>query len=112
MFPGMNPRAMEQAMRKMGIVQVDIPATEVLIRTKDKDYIFVNPQVAKVNMMGQDTYQVVGKAVERARIQEIEISQDDINTVVEQANTDAETAKKTLKETKGDIAAAILKLQN
>ena len=111
MFPGMNPRAMEQAMRKMGIVQVDIPATEVIIRTKEKDYVFIQPQVAKVNMMGQDTYQVIGKAVERARITEVEINQDDINTVVSQTNVDAETAKKVLKETKGDIAAAIMKLQ-
>ena len=56
---------MQQMMKKMGIQQVDIPAQEVIIRTEDKEIVIRHPQVAKVNMMGQETYQVVGEAEER-----------------------------------------------
>ncbi len=39
MIPGMNPRKMQQAMKKMGIQQVEIPATEVIIKTPEKEII-------------------------------------------------------------------------
>ena len=60
MFPGMNPRKMQQMMKKMGIQQQEIDAQEVIIKTKDKQLIFSQPQVSKVNMMGQDTFQIIG----------------------------------------------------
>ena len=66
MFPGVNPRQMQQMMRKMGIAQVDLPAQEVIIRLPDKELVFPNPSVAKVNMMGQETFQLTGEFVERA----------------------------------------------
>ena len=55
MIPGMNPRDMQRAMKRLGIKQEEIDAREVIIRTSDKEIIIQNPQVSKVNMMGQET---------------------------------------------------------
>ena len=111
MIPGMNPRAMKQAMKRMGIQQQDIEATEVIIKTPDKEIVISNPQVAKVNMMGQETYQIVGKAEERSINSEPEINQEDIKTVMEQTGVDETKAKETIEKHQGDLAAAIIELK-
>lgn len=107
----MNPRAMKQAMKRMGIQQQDIEATEVIIKTEDKEIVILNPQVAKVNMMGQETYQIVGKAQERAISVEPEINEEDIKTVMEQTGADETKAKETIEKHQGDLAAAIIELK-
>ena len=112
MFPGMNPRKMQQMMKKMGIQQVDIPATQVIIKTEDKEIIVDNPSVAKVNMMGQQTFQISGEISEKELSTEPEISEDDIKTVMEQADVDEGTAKQAIADAKGDLAKAILSLQS
>ena len=112
MIPGMNPRKMQQAMKKMGIQQTEVDAVRVIIQTEDKELIFENPQVSKVNMMGQETYQVVGEPVEREISSEPEISEEDIKTVMEQAEVDEATAKKAIDEAKGDLAEAIMALKS
>ena len=109
MMPGMNPKMMKQAMKRMGIKQEEIEATEVIIKTQDSEIVILNPQVSKVNAMGQETYQVVGEAHVREKI--TEINDDDIKTVMEQANCDEIKAKEALESSKGDIAEAILALQ-
>jgi nascent polypeptide-associated complex subunit alpha len=111
MIPGMNPRQMRMAMKKLGIQQEEIDAKEVIIRLEDKEIVISNPNVTKVNMMGQDTYQVVGEESERSLSSEPEISEDDITTVAEQAGVSKEQALKALQEAKGDLAEAILKLK-
>jgi len=111
MIPGMNPRQMRMAMKKLGIQQEEIDAKEVIIRLEDKEIVISNPSVTKVNMMGQDTYQVVGEESERSLSSEPEISEDDITTVAEQAGVSKEQALKALQEAKGDLAEAILKLK-
>jgi nascent polypeptide-associated complex subunit alpha len=111
MLPGMNPRKMQQMMKRMGIAQVEVPAKEVIIRTDDKEIVFDNPQVSKVNMMGQQTFQIVGEFEEKEISSEPDISEDDINTVMEQANVDKETAVKAIEDSKGDLAQAIMSLQ-
>ena len=62
MFPGMNPKMMKQAMKKMGMKQEELNAKQVIIVLEDKELVFENPGVSKVNMMGQDTYQITGEA--------------------------------------------------
>lgn len=109
MLPGMNPRKMQQMMRQLGIQQVDLPATEVLIRLEGKEIIIRNPSVAKVNMMGQETFQISGNVEERSL--QPDISLEDIRTVMEQTGADASAAKLALQETQGDLAAAILQLK-
>ena len=101
---------MQQMMRQMGVQQVDVPAEQVIIRTKDKDIVIDNPQVARVTMMGQQTWQISGAAVEQKRSITYVPSEEDIDTVMGQVGVTKEVAAQTLVETHGDIAEAILKL--
>ncbi|MCB9362404.1 nascent polypeptide-associated complex protein [Candidatus Woesearchaeota archaeon] len=110
MIPGMNPRQMNQMMKKMGIRQVEIDAIEVIIRCEDKEIVISNPQVSKVNMMGQETYQVVGEESERAIDSTPDISSDDVKTVMEQTGKSEVEARAAIVEAKGDLAEAIMKL--
>ncbi|MEK6951287.1 MAG: nascent polypeptide-associated complex protein [Nanoarchaeota archaeon] len=120
MFPNLNPRKMQQMMKQLGIQQVDIPATEVVIKGEEKNIIIRNPSVAKVNLMGQETFQISGEVEEEEKKEEkeqekdssAEISEEDIKTVMEQAGVNKERAKQVLEETEGDLAEAIVKLKS
>lgn len=112
MFPGMNPRDVKKAMKKMGVAQKDIDAVEVIIKTEDKEIVFRNPQVAEVTMMGQRSYQIIGEPIERELSSEPEITEDDVSTVAEQAGVSKEDAERALKEAEGDLAKAIMLLQD
>ena len=112
MFPGMNPRKMQQMMKKMGIQQTEIPATEVIIKSEGKEIVITEPNVAKVNMMGQETFQITGNIQEKEASSEPEIGDDDVQTVVDQTGASEEDARKALNESSGDIAAAILSLKS
>lgn len=112
MSPGINPRQMQQAMKRMGIQQIEIPAIEVIIKTEDKEIVITEPSVSKVNMMGQESFQVSGNVHERERTSDVEISEDDIKAVAEQANVSLAVAEEALRKTKGDLAEAILSLQS
>ena len=111
MFPGMNSRKAAQMMKKMGIQQVEIPATEVIIKTPEKEIVITEPQVTKVNMMGQETFQIIGNINERELSTEPEINEEDIQTVMEQADVTEEEAKKAIENSEGDLAKAIISLK-
>ena len=112
MFPGINPREMQKAMKKLGIKQEEIDAELVIIKTADKDLIIKNPQVSRVKMMGQETIQVIGDITEVDKNESIEIDEDDIATVIEQTSCTKEEAIDALEQSNGNLAEAILKLQN
>ncbi len=107
MIPGINPKQLNQMMKKMGMQQEEIAATEVIIRTKEGDIIIKNPKVSKVNMMGQITYQVVGEEEQAGT----EVSDDDVELVASQAGVSSEFAKAALEDANGDIAKAITLLK-
>lgn len=111
MIPGVNPRQMQRAMKQMGIQQEDIDAHQVIIRLADKDIIIENPSVQKVKMMGQESYQISGEEFVKEQEVSIEISAEDIETVMQQASVDENTAKKALEDNEGDLAAAIVSLK-
>ena len=102
---------MQQMMKQLGIQQVDIPATEVIIKTENKEIIITHPSVAKVNMMGQETFQISGEVEERELSTTPQISSEDIKMVMEQTGVDQATALKAIEEAEGDLADAILHLQ-
>ena len=108
MFPGMNPKMVKEAMKKMGIKQEEIPATEVIIKTPDKDLIIRNPQVSKVIAMGQETLQISG-TIEVMEMQKF--SEEDVKTVADQAKVSKDKARAALEKTDGDLAQAIIELQ-
>tara|TARA_Y100000310_G_scaffold210484_1_gene211120 strand:+ start:1066 stop:1398 length:333 start_codon:yes stop_codon:yes gene_type:complete len=107
MFQGMNPKLVKQAMKKMGVKEEHIEATEVIIKTQEKELIIKNPQVSKVQMMGQDSFQISGDVEE----QEL-INHEDIQTIIDQTNCSEDEARKALDKAEGDIAQAILSLQD
>ena len=111
MFPGMNPREMQKAMKRLGIKQEEIDAEEVIIKTAGKNLIIKNPHVSRINMMGQETIQVVGDIEEVDKEEKDEISEEDIATVMGQANCTKEDALEALGNSNGNLAEAILKLQ-
>lgn len=105
MMPNVNPKQMQKMMNKLGMKQEEIPASEVIIKGP-KEIIIKNPHVMKVNMMGQETFQITGEPSEGSGI-----SRDDVLTVSAQAGVDESDARKALEESDGDLAEAIMKLQ-
>ncbi len=101
----MNPREMQKIMKQMKAQE--IAAVEVIIRTKDGELVVENPQVVKMSLMGQETLQITGKLVERAKGPE----EGDVKLVMEQAGVGEPEARAALEKTK-DIAQAILELKN
>jgi len=98
---------MEKLMKKMGLKQEDLDAEEVTILCKHKKIIVKNPQVTKMNIMGQESLQVIGDIEE----EELEtFKEDDINIILEQTGCSKEEAKDALNQKK-DIASAILYLK-
>jgi nascent polypeptide-associated complex subunit alpha len=106
MLGGMNQRQMGQMLKKMGVNQVDIDATQVIITTPTKTIYIDQPQVAKVSMMGQTSFQITGAVREEERT--VVVSQEDIQTVISQTQVTPERAKELLIQAQGDIAQAIL----
>lgn len=109
MMPGMNPKQMKKMMRSMGIRQEELDAEEVVITLADKELVIHNPSVAKVTMAGQTTFQIMGQVEERAKGPEI--TDEDIQTVLGQADVTEDEAREALLNADGDIAQAILDLQ-
>ncbi len=113
MFPGINPRQMKQAMKQLGIKQEDLEAVEVIIKLQDRELVFKEPSVQKVNMAGQVTFQLSGDYEERSLESDSnqEITQEDIKTVIDQTGCTEEEAIEALEAAEGDLAEAILSLK-
>lgn len=110
MIPGVNPRQLQAMMRQMGMSQEEIDATQVIIKTPTKDLVIDSPGVQKISMQGNTSLQITGDIREVEVQAKIEISQDDISTVKEQAGVSEDEARKALEEAEGDIAQAIVNL--
>lgn len=123
-FRGMSPKQMARMMKKMGIEQNDLKGVkEVIIRFQDKEWLISNPQVGVIKQAGSESYQVSGTKTERgitsgtaaevteAPVKKIEIPVEDAALVASQTGVSIEEATEALRETEGDLAAAILKLK-
>ena len=110
MIPGVNPRQLKAMMRQMGMSQDSLDATQVIIKTSTSTFIFDNPQVEKISMQGQTSFQVQGEFREVEEEVKVSISQDDIDMVKEQVQVSEEKARQALENANGDIAQAILDL--
>ncbi len=123
---GMSPRAIARMMKQMGIEQKDVNGVkEVIFRFDNKEWLIADPQVVMIKQAGSESFQVSGSKSERAVTteagvsedvtsepeKEIEIPMEDAALVASQTGVDIETAKQALKESDGDLAAAILKLR-
>ena len=102
-----NPKQLERAMRQMGMHMTHIDAEEVIIKTSDRDIVITDPEVSKVNMMGQETFQITGSITEREKE---EFSDEDVEMIMDQTGASEDDARKMLKETH-DIAETIMNLK-
>jgi nascent polypeptide-associated complex subunit alpha len=108
MFSGINPKQMQGMMKKMGISQEDIPAERVIIEKTDNSRIIIEePSVQKIKMQGQETFQIAGNIIEESA--QTEISQEDIQTIIEKTGVSEDKARASLEKT-GDLAESILEL--
>ncbi|MCK5459322.1 MAG: nascent polypeptide-associated complex protein [Thermoplasmatales archaeon] len=110
MMPGnINPRQMNQMMRRLGISVKNIDNVEkIIIQTDSKEYIFKDAEVTVMDAKGQKTYQITGNPIIRDRSDDT--LKEDIKLVMDQTGKSEEEAKKALEDSNGDIAEAILKL--
>ena len=104
-----NPKKMQEAMKQMGIAQEEIDATKVIIEKENSQIVIENPSIPTIKLQGQDSFQISGDVKEEPLIQELQISEQDIKTVMEKTNCSEEQARKTLEKTK-DLAETILEL--
>lgn len=102
---------MQAMMKQMGIQSEEINATKVIIeKTDGTNLIIEEPQITRIAMQGQKSYQIAG--IEKEESSEPEISEEDINTVVEKTNCTPDQARKVLESVNGDLAEAILELSS
>lgn len=110
----LNPRDLQRMMKKMKMQELK-GVEEVIIRFADHELVIPQAEVTKMQM-GGEVYQVSGNAKKRERtdveIIEIEISDDDIALVANQAGVSEQEAEDALLESEGDIAKAILALKS
>ena len=109
-MPGnINPRQMNQMMRRLGISVKNIDNVEkIIIQTDSKEYIFKDAEVTVMDAKGQKTYQITGNPIIRDRSDDT--LKEDIKLVMDQTGKSEGEAKKALEDSNGDIAEAILKL--
>ncbi|MEE3276752.1 MAG: nascent polypeptide-associated complex protein [Candidatus Thermoplasmatota archaeon] len=127
MMPGMgrmNPRMMKNLQKQLKQSTEEIDATEVIIRTSEKELYFDAPAVTAMDMMGQKSYQVVGEPQERPlgsggtvtddgggdNGDATEIPAEDVALVAAQADVSEDTALEALRECNGEPAEAIIQL--
>ncbi len=102
----MNPKQMEKMAKQLGMKMEEIEAEQVIIKKVDGEIIINNPHITKVNMMGQDTFQITGDIEEK----EEDSSDEDVEMVASKAGVSIDEARHVLRET-NDIAEAILRLK-
>jgi nascent polypeptide-associated complex subunit alpha len=106
MIPGgMDPKKMQAMMRQMGIQSEEISANSVVIETEASNLVIESPQVTKITMQGNVSFQITGIVREEEKT-----SSEDIKMVMEQAGCSEEDAKDALSKSNGDIAEAIVLL--
>jgi nascent polypeptide-associated complex subunit alpha len=105
---GMNPKKMGAMMKQLGIKQEAIEDAKRVVIERDggSNIVIENPSVTKVEMQGQETWQIMGDVSEGA----VGISEEDVKLVMEKTGKGEEEVRKVLEEVNGDIAEAIVKL--
>ena len=112
----MNPRQMQQAMKKMGIKTEEMnDVEEVIIKMQDRSLVIKKPEVTLMEVQGQKTFQIVGDPeIVHGEVSSepvgLVIPEEDIELVAAQANVSYEKAKRALEECDGEPAESIIAL--
>ena len=118
-----NPREAKRMMQRMGMSMDQVEdVQQVIIRSRSKDIVIEQPEVAIMQMGGQKIFQVAGGTVtEKAPgtsvlpggvVAKPVVSEEDARLVADQTGKSVEEAKQALEECEGDLAKAILLLQS
>ena len=103
-------------MKQMGISQDELDANRVIIECDDRNIVIENPSVTKINMQGQENFQISGDISEQEvqegaePIAEEDNTEEDIKTIMQKVNCLEEEAKMALEKANGDLTEAILEL--
>ena len=114
-----DPKELRKQLRRLGLRDVKIEpveAEEVIIRTAEgKELAIPSPQVLLMKMKGGAVMlQVMGQSIEeREAVQEeaTQLSDEDVKFVAEQTGVSLDEARQALEEAGGDIAAAIMLIE-
>ncbi len=108
-----SPRELERMMRRLGMKVSRLECERVIFVLQDKEVVIEEPTVMLIEVQGERVYQVMGREVERPReeLVSLEVSEEDVKLVAEQAGVTLEEARRALEETGGDLAQAIILLQ-
>ena len=110
MFGGIDPKKMQAMMKQMGIKQDEIEASRVVIEKIDgSKTVIENPSVTKINMKGQESWQITGEAREEGNEG---VNEEDIRLIMEKTGKDIEECKSVLEKNEGDIAQCIVELSS
>ena len=119
----MDSRRARRMMKQMGMnMNEHGDIKRVILQGDKREIIIEGPQVTSINVQGTKMYQIAGGqeterkpsgAVDTAEPEEValEIPEEDILLVAQQANVSIEVARKALEDNEGDLAQAIIKLQ-
>ncbi len=120
----MDSRRARRMMNQMGMKMDELgDIKRVILQSDKREIIIEGPQVTSINVQGTKMYQVAGgretegkPSTVAARVTEpeeapLEIPEEDILLVAQQANVSIEVAKRALEDNEGDLAQAIIKLQ-
>ncbi len=110
-MPNIDPRQLKSMMEKMGIKSSEIDAKMVIIECDDKRIEIREPQVTRIEAQGSVSFQISGDVSESMIETKVEITEDDIKTVMDSTGKDKNSAMAALEESNGDIAAAIISLK-
>jgi len=117
MFGNIDPRKMSALMKQMGLSQTEIDASRVIIEKNDNTKIIINnPNVVKMKMQGQESFQITGE-IEETQEQENEQDsekklEEDLQTIIDQTGVSKDIAAIELEKNNGDIAETIIALSN
>ena len=123
----MDSRNARRMMQRMGMQMQELSGvTRVIIQSPGKEIVIEQPMVTSINVQGQKMYQVLGgRAVERspqaavaqgavpavAEKPAVQVPEEDVLLVAQQAKVSMDKARETLVKCDGDLARAILMLQ-
>ena len=106
MLPGLDPKKMQDMLKKLGMKMDNIPAKQVIIKTNSGDITIDEPEVIKTTMKDQIVFQISGNVKEQS------FSDEDVKIVMEQSGIKEEQkAREALQKSSGDIVKAIMGLK-
>jgi nascent polypeptide-associated complex subunit alpha len=112
-----NLRELRRMLKRYGVEVEELQGVKgVTISAEDYEIVIRDPQVAIINLGQQKVVQILCSSLERVRREVREaprpaVAEEDVEFVVEQTGVSREEAAKAIAEAGGDVARAIMILQ-